>query len=240
MRPVRVAAAARPVGDFVPVAGSFLVEVADTGVGIDPIMLPRIFNAFEQGERSITRRFGGLGLGLTIGKTIAEMHGGSLSATSEGRDQGATLTLRLPILTGPRPATPPPAPLHQPTRRTKVMVVDDHEPTLRMMSRLLRSLGHEVTSADSAEAALKLAKTECPDLLISDIGMPNQSGWALLEELRRACSTAPAAIAISGYGTDEDLQRSRDAGFVEHLVKPVDVERLRTVIDQVIAAGAQH
>ncbi|HSV15944.1 MAG TPA: ATP-binding protein, partial [Tepidisphaeraceae bacterium] len=216
----------------------FVVEVSDTGVGIDPAVLPRIFNAFEQGERSITRTFGGLGLGLTIGKAIAEMHGGSLTASSEGRGRGATMTLRLPVQVAAKPSADPPASQAAPPRRVSVLIVEDHAPTLRLMSRLLRSLGHEVRAAASAERAVELATADCPDLLISDIGMPNQSGWWLMQELRKRCPPTMRAIAVSGYGTDDDIQRSRDAGFTEHIVKPIDVQRLQAAIERAMQTSA--
>ncbi len=214
---------------------AFTVEVSDTGVGIDAEALPRIFNAFEQGERSITRRFGGLGLGLTIGRTIADMHGGSLSAASGGPGHGATLTLRLPVVARPAPAAAVPVTPQPAARRLRVLVVDDHVPTLRMMSRLVQSLGHDVRSADSAAAALAAAAADAPDLLISDIGMPGQSGWSLLTDLRAACPRPFVALAVSGYGTDDDVRRSRDAGFARHLVKPIGLADLRAAIAAVMA-----
>jgi two-component system CheB/CheR fusion protein len=214
----------------------FVVEVSDTGVGIDAEALPRIFNAFEQGERSITRRFGGLGLGLTIGRTIADMHGGSLAAASLGAGRGATLTLRLPTVATAAPAIPAAAEPAAAVRRLKVLLVDDHVPTLRMMTRLIQSLGHDVRAADSAAAALALVHVDCPDLLISDIGMPAQSGWSLMSAVRDACDPPPAAIAVSGYGTDDDVRRSRDAGFDRHLVKPISLADLRRAIDELTVA----
>ena len=216
--------------------GAFVVEVSDTGVGIDPDVLPLIFNAFEQGERSITRRFGGLGLGLTIGRTIADMHGGSLTAASDGKGRGATLTLRLPLAAAPVAAATAAPPRAAPAvRRLRVLLVDDHVPTLRMMSRLVQSLGHDVRAADSAAAALDLARAECPDLLISDIGMPGRSGWSLLADVRAACPRPPVAVAVSGYGTDDDLRRSRTAGFDRHLVKPIGLDDLRKAIHDLMA-----
>ena len=210
------------------------VEVADTGVGIDAEALPRIFNAFEQGERSITRRFGGLGLGLTIGRTIADMHGGSLAAASGGKGRGATFTLRLPTTPPVSPPAAASAPAAAPVRSLRVLLVDDHVPTLRMMARLVRSLGHDVRTADTAAAALAAVAADCPELMISDIGMPGRSGWSLLADVRAACPTPPTAVAVSGYGTDDDLTRSRDAGFARHLVKPIGLDDLRRTIAELM------
>jgi CheY-like chemotaxis protein len=170
---------------------------------------------------------------LTIGKTIAEMHGGTLTAASPGRGRGATLTLRLPEEANASVAPAPARAVAPRSRKLLVLVVEDHLPTLRLMARLLRSLGHEVQTAASAERAIEIAMAQCPDLIISDIGMPNQSGWSLLRELRERCPEPPLrAIAISGYGADDDVRRSHEAGFLEHLVKPIDVDRLNAAIEQ--------
>ncbi len=231
---VTVRTRTEPSGSAAGPRAHFVVEVSDTGVGIDPEALPRIFNAFEQGERSITRRFGGLGLGLTIGRTIADMHGGSLTAASAGKDRGATLTLSLPLATAPTPAPVVAQQPVPPVRRLKVLLVDDHVPTLRMMTRLIQSLGHDVRAADSAATALDMARADCPDLLISDIGMPGRSGWSLLADVRAACPTAPIAMAVSGYGTDDDVRRSHSAGFARHLVKPIGLDGLRAAIRELM------
>ena len=212
----------------------FAVEVSDTGVGIEPDVLPRIFNAFEQGERSITRRYGGLGLGLTIGRTITDMHGGTLSAASGGRGRGATLTLRLPVVAAPAVAAPAPAGPAPVARKLHILLVDDHVPTLRLMTRLVQSLGHDVRAADSPATALEMVRAECPDLLISDIGMPSQSGWSMLADIQAVCPDAPIAMAVSGYGTDDDVRRSRSAGFARHLVKPIGLEDLRAAIEELM------
>ena len=119
-----------------------------------------------------------------------------------------------------------------------MLLVDDHVPTLRMMARLVQSLGHDVRSADNPAAALALARDDCPDLLISDIGMPAQSGWSLLAEVRSACPRGPVAVAVSGYGTDDDVRRSRSAGFARHLVKPIGLSDLRTAIAEVMGPAS--
>jgi PAS domain S-box-containing protein len=220
------------------------VEVSDTGIGIEPSVLPHIFQAFEQGRPSITRRFGGLGLGLSISKAIAEMHGGTLAAWSPGYGQGATLRLSLP--NGPlpaqerepapavaRPATPFPAP----SRPLRLLLVEDHADTAEAMAELLRGLGHRVTVAGSvaaglAAAAEQLAGPDAPglDLVVSDLGLPDGSGTDLMRELRARYGLA--GIALSGYGTDDDVRRSLDAGFARHLTKPVNVQALGAVLDE--------
>jgi PAS domain S-box-containing protein len=216
-----------PVEDFV-------IEVSDTGVGIEPEILPHIFNAFEQGEQSITRRYGGLGLGLTIGRAIAEAHGGALSATSEGPGKGATLALRLRLQADATPEATAPRVDPKPDAGVSILLVDDHLPTLRMLSLLLEKLGHSVRAVASPADALEAARQEKPDLLVSDIGMPGKSGWSLLADLRAAVGPDFTAIAVSGYGTDEDLKQSKAAGFAEHLVKPIDADDLRAAISRVL------
>jgi two-component system, chemotaxis family, CheB/CheR fusion protein len=214
-----------------PAPGALTVEVSDTGVGIDPDMLRRIFRPFEQAERTLRRRFGGLGLGLTISRRLVEMHGGTLVVSSAGTDRGATFTITLETVPAPGAlphfegvpavdgvATGPPAAL-------RILLVEDHEDTRRAMSRLLRMQGHAVTAADTVRAALDLAAREVFDLLISDIGLPDGSGLELMRQLQQV-----RGIALSGFGTEDDLRRSREAGFAYHLTKPVNFRTLEQLI----------
>jgi len=208
-----------------------VVEVTDTGVGIDPDVLPRIFEPFEQGGSAVTRRFGGLGLGLVISRSLAEAHGGRLVAASPGKGQGATFTLELPFVAPPSPATVidmptlPAMPLVGPLR---ILLVEDNPDTLRVMSRLLRGRGHAVTAADGLAAATRAAEGESFDLLVSDLGLPDGSG---LDLIRRLGAIRPIpGIALSGYGMDDDVKRSREAGFSEHLTKPIDFPKLEAAI----------
>ena len=183
----------RPDGD-----GFVDVQVNDSGIGIEPEALTRLFNAFEQAERSITRRFGGLGLGLTISKALVEMHGGSITATSQGKDKGATFTVRLPRLPlrGYSSATPsssqspvPPAA----ARPRRILLVEDHGDTARVMRRLLMADGHEVHTAADVATAIKLATAQPFDLLLSDLGLPDGSGLDLMRPPRAAASRFPAS-----------------------------------------------
>jgi signal transduction histidine kinase len=222
-----------------------VIEVDDSGEGIAPEALSRIFNAFEQAEQSITRQFGGLGLGLTISKALVEMHGGTIEALSAGKGQGATFRIRLPLLRSPTepggdgldlpPASVRGTPAARPAsaqRPVRVLLVEDHGDTARIMTRLLTRQGYVVMAAGDVAKALELAGQQPFDVLISDLGLPDQSGVELLRELRRRGQTLPA-IALSGYGQEEDVQRSRDAGFTAHLTKPVIFEQL----DNAIAAA---
>ena len=208
------------------------IQIADNGIGIDPEVLPRIFGAFEQGERSRSRQFGGLGLGLSIVKTIVEMHGGQIGAFSGGVNQGATFTVDLssiPVCIAPGsegPEQPPAASGH--TR--KILLVDDHADTLRTMACILKKWGYTVKTADSVKSALERAATESFDILVSDIGLPDGSGLQIMREVRERHGIR--GCAISGYGMDEDLRESREAGFDAHLVKPVNFQELRSVLQR--------
>ncbi len=211
-----------------------VVDVSDSGEGIDPIGLTRIFNAFEQAERSISHQFGGLGLGLAISRGLVEMHGGTIEAHSEGRGKGATFTVRLPLLpadttsvpvassaAAPSPAVPP--------RPLRILLVEDHADSARIMARLLSADGHTVQMAADVATALKLARELPFDLLLSDLGLPDGTGLDLLRALR-AQGIALPAIALSGYGQEADVQAARNAGFAAHLTKPLVLRRLQQAI----------
>ncbi len=213
---------------------TLIVEVSDTGVGITPEALPRIFNAFEQGDSWITRQFGGLGLGLAISRSLAEAHGGRLSAASAGSGQGSTFTLALPTV--PAPAARLRG--HRPSQGVaalpllRILLVEDNPDSRRILSRLLRSRGHRVTTAASVACARSATASEGPfDLVISDLGLPDGSG---LDVMRHVLSCGPAkGIALSGYGREDDIRQTRDAGFSAHLTKPVDFTRLEDEIRRV-------
>jgi PAS domain S-box-containing protein len=222
--------------------GTLIIEVSDTGVGIDDEILPRLFNAFEQGEGSITRRFGGLGLGLTITRALAELHHGSISAASAGTGRGATFTLRLPSTPEPSNSAnnvessgsivaKPIEPQQPGVKRQRILLVEDNEDTLRVMSKVLKSFGYDVRTATGVKDALNIADTEKFDLLVSDIGLPDGSGWDIMRQLRPRQSLR--GIALSGYGMDEDIRKSREAGFEHHLVKPVNFDMLHNAIKNV-------
>lgn len=222
-----------------------VVEVSDTGIGIEPESLSRVFDAFEQADRRITRRFGGLGLGLAVSKAILEMHGGSLTAASAGRDHGATFTVRLPVSpgepvdldetqAGPTQAKRESPPATAPGLR--LLLVEDHADSAAALADLLELLGHQVTVAGSVAAALAAAEASGGfDLVVSDIGLPDGSGLDLMPELARRFGVK--GIALSGYGMEEDLRKSRAAGFALHLTKPVTFQVLRAAIESVLKDG---
>jgi len=219
-----------------------VVEVSDTGMGISPETLPKIFNAFEQGERSRGQGFGGLGLGLAISRAIIELHGGSISAASEGKGKGATFTVRLhcvkPVLTT-ETDRPIAAVSDAVARRSmRVLVVEDHHDTAEQFARLLRRAGHEVICAGSIKEAQTYAlvapdqNRACAfDILISDLDLPDGSGRELMRNLAQRYPIH--GIAITGHGMKEDVDGSMQAGFSYHITKPVNWAELKAVIDKI-------
>ncbi len=215
--------------------GVLVAKVSDTGIGIEPELLARIFNAFEQGEQTITRRFGGLGLGLTVSKSLIDMHDGTLTAESGGPGQGATFTVELMATsdTGdaaspePQERTEPEAP-----PRLRVLLVDDHEDTSTVLKMLLERQGYQVLTGASVGEALAVAAASSFDILISDIGLPDGSGLDIIRALRERAPVK--GIALSGFGMEQDVQRSLDAGFREHLTKPVSFQRLQEAITRLL------
>jgi PAS domain S-box-containing protein len=217
--------------------GQAIITVRDHGVGIDPAMLPRIFEPFEQGSAGTTRQFGGLGLGLTISRAMVELHGGQIEASSEGKGKGSTFTVRLPLIDTPVAAAPPQAPRPF-ERKLRILLVEDHGDTARIVARLLSRKGHSVTIAGDVASALRSLGEHEFDLLVSDLGLPDGSGVDLMQELRRRGSHLPG-IALSGYGQDQDIQRSRDAGFAIHLTKPASPEAIEASIASVFTSRQQ-
>jgi PAS domain S-box-containing protein len=209
-------------------AGRFTVEVSDTGIGIDAEQQERLFQAFEQGERAITRRFGGLGLGLTISKTLVNLHGGSISAESKGKHQGATFRVTLDAIEAPTAERPVPAENLPKFKGLRILLVEDDNDTRRILTRVLGRCGHEVSSADCVAAALKLLETEQFETLISDIGLPDSTGYELVRDAKQRQPLK--SIALSGFGMEQDVQRSLDAGFDYHLTKPVDLADLQALL----------
>jgi PAS domain S-box-containing protein len=213
-----------------------VVQVADTGIGIPPEVLPQIFSAFDQGEQGTAKRFGGLGLGLTISRAIMERHGGSLTAESAGQGQGAVFTVRIPVsaeIAEPADAgTERPSEESGPEPALHILLVEDHADTAEAMSALLSALGHRVIVAESVAAALDAAREAADlDLVVSDLGLPDGNGHDLMRQLAERHGLR--GIALSGYGMEADIRKSHEAGFAKHLTKPIDVAVLRSAIRQI-------
>jgi signal transduction histidine kinase len=217
-----------------PSQGVLSISVRDTGIGMEPEVIQRIFDPFEQGNRSFESRFGGLGLGLAISKSLAQAHGGTLTAQSEGRDRGSTFTLSMQTLS-------PADALSVPSRRAadsshpglKILLVDDHEDTCAALEKLLVRRGHLVAAAHNVRSAMEAVAHNKFDLLISDIALPDGTGMELMMQLR-AISKTPG-IAISGFGNNGDIERSLQAGFSEHLIKPIKLDDLEAAIERAIS-----
>jgi CheY-like chemotaxis protein len=204
-----------------------LVEVSDTGVGIAPDFLSRVFDLFAQSERALDRSQGGLGIGLAVCKQLIGMHGGTITASSAGLGHGATFTIRLPLVEAPHTVAAPEAAAALALHR--ILVVDDNADSADSLAMLLQMEGHETRTAYSAGMALELLAPFDPDVIILDIGLPDMDGYQLARQIRAGWKPV-RLIALSGYGQVEDKQRSSAAGFDAHLVKPADAVVLRKVI----------
>ncbi len=216
------------------------IKISDTGIGIEKDKIDKIFNAFEQGQSSITRKFGGLGLGLAISKTMVDAHRGKITVESPGKDKGATFAVKLKTVSAPV-STPDGTDVEQPVdsaekrltaRERRILVVDDHADTCTGMKMMLERRGYQITVAHSADQAMEKARAEKFDLLISDIGLPDRSGYELMRELRDRKGLS--GIAISGYGMESDVIKARAAGFSDHLTKPINFERLEEAIHNLL------
>ena len=217
-----------------PSADRIEIVTSDNGIGIEPGKIGKIFNAFEQGQSSITRKFGGLGLGLAISKAMVKAHGGTISVQSDGADSGSVFTITLNTVAAPEekkpalPHAPATAAAKAIAHKSHLLVVDDHHDTCLGMKMLLERRGYRITLAHSADQAVEKAQQEKFDLLISDIGLPDRSGYDLMKELRATRSLR--GIALSGFGMENDINKARAAGFSEHLTKPINFERLDEAI----------
>ncbi len=223
-----------------------LIKVRDNGIGIAPEMLTTIFNAFEQAADTGLRRFGGLGLGLAITQSLVTLHGGKVAAQSDGHGKGATFTVTLPVREEEaQPAKICAAPESTATEakapgqsRLRILLVEDHEPTAFVLARLLKRRGHDVTMTVNLEEA-KACDRHPIDLLVSDIGLPDGTGRDVVRHYRDIQHDGFKAIALSGFGMDNDVERSIAAGFDRHVTKPVDFETLQEVIETLFRENEQ-
>ena len=212
-----------------------VLRVRDTGVGIAPEMLPRVFDLFAQADRSLDRSQGGLGIGLTLVRLLVELHGGTVTVSSPGVGQGSEFVVHLPAATTTNPAAPAPGAGPADGSARRVLVVDDNVPAAESLAMLVRLSGHEARVVHDGTAALALAPEFRPDVVLLDIGLPGMDGYEVARRLRSVPGTPPSLllIAVTGYGREDDRLRSRDAGIDHHLVKPVDF----AVLEGLVAAG---
>jgi PAS domain S-box-containing protein len=215
--------------------GHVQVAIADNGIGMPKETVERLFLPFEQGTGDITRRFGGLGLGMTISKAIIDELDGTIAAHSDGAGQGSTFTITLPAVAAPKASTPVPSDTRLVSRadrrQLKILLVEDHRDTADVIERLLRGLGHQVEVSESVAAANTMAQSQAFDLLLSDIGLPDGTGIDVIRQVRQSSQTP--AIAMTGYGMEDDIAKCRAAGFNAHLTKPVSFEKLRSLISEI-------
>jgi CheY-like chemotaxis protein len=211
--------------------GQAVFKIKDTGVGIAAEMLPRVFELFTQADRSLDRSQGGLGIGLTVVRKLAEMHGGSVSATSEGLGRGSEFTVRLPLTTAPSQIVVPAESLPALPTPQRILVVDDNVDMAQSLGKLLQQAGHTITTVYDGPSALEAAREFKPNVILLDIGLPGLDGYRVAEALRREPAFSQVRlVAVSGYGQLEDRNRAKAAGFDHHLVKPVDFAELTTFI----------
>src|SRR5215510_6699257 len=211
--------------------GRFHFEITDTGIGIEPQRLTSLFQPFEQADPSVNRQFGGLGLGLAISKRLVDLHHGKIEAESRGRSFGATFKVVLDTL----PDEVATNGLNhragsKTSRPLRILLVEDHQDTRRTLSRLLTHFGHNVVTADNVEGAMNRMGSNNIDVVLCDIGLPDGSGYEVAAQARAKGHIK--AIALTGFGTDQDVQRSKEAGFDFHLVKPINFQELQSALDQ--------
>ena len=220
-----------------PTPGQLVLTVSDNGIGIDQQTLPFVFRAFEQGDIRGLQPCSGLGLGLSISKAIVELHGGTIRVESAGPGLGAVFTVELStVLPFPEAQIQASRPRRFTGKSYRLLVVEDHEPTLAVLTRLLRDQGHDVMPASTVQDALALASDHTFDFVISDLGLPDGSGIDLMMQLSNDYGLR--GIALTGYGMAEDLAKTERAGFLAHLVKPINVDQLHRVLERAqVAAG---
>jgi len=215
------------------VGSEAVVTVEDEGDGIPADLLPRVFDLFVQGDQTLARSQGGLGIGLTLVRRIVEMHKGRVSAASAGKGLGSRFTIRLPVL--PPAAPPPDAGAPTKSARTgalrRVLVVDDNVDAADTIGKLLEMFGHRVQCVYDGPSALAAAEAFRPDVIVLDIGLPGMDGYEVARRLRaNPAFHGTPLIAVTGYGQDEDRNRSRGVGFDQHLTKPIDPEVLDVLV----------
>jgi CheY-like chemotaxis protein len=212
--------------------GSFVLECIDSGIGIQPEALGRIFKPFEQADADVSQRFGGLGLGLAIASSLVQKHQGELTAASPGRDQGATFTLRLKLAQAQPLAAPEhPAPSAAEQQTFRLLLVEDNIDAAETLAMCLEMCGYAVTHAATCASAFTIAAQQEFDVVLTDLGLPDGSGL----DVGRALSPRWPVIALSGYGAPMDVKRSGEAGFSGHLVKPADFSAIDAMVREVLA-----
>jgi PAS domain S-box-containing protein len=210
-----------------------IITIADDGIGISPTMLPEIFTLFVQGDQGTSRQHGGLGIGLALARTLAQMHGGTIEAHSEGIGHGSTFVIRMPFISAPGPLSP--ADATSPARQTskRVLVVDDNADSAEMLVMLVRTWGGEAQAVFDGESAVRAASEFAPDIVLLDVGLPGIDGYETCRRIRAQHGAGMKIVAITGWGQEQDKQRAVEAGFDTHLTKPADP----LVLESLLAGG---
>ncbi|MCI0463068.1 MAG: ATP-binding protein [Gemmataceae bacterium] len=204
-----------------------MLTVRDTGMGIEPELLPVLFDVFAQADRSLDRKTGGLGLGLSLVRGLVTMHGGEVKAASAGPGRGAEFTIRLPLEREPPALGTLPEALGPAGTRQRILIIEDNRDAANSLRMVLELMGHEVRIAYSGPEGVQVATEWNPDTVLSDLGLPGLDGFGVARELRRNPATARTRlIAVTGYGQESDRQLSREVGFEAHLTKPIEPEML--------------
>jgi CheY-like chemotaxis protein len=226
--------------DLRRVGGQVQLTVTDEGIGIPAALLPLVFERFVQGEQALQRAAGGLGLGLAIARNLVELHGGSIRAQSAGPGLGSRFVVSLPALDSNALHASPPQPRPGDARQAvRILIVDDNVDAAESLAEVLRLEGHEVLTAGSAEEAIERLADFIPDAAFLDIGLPKMDGYELARTLRADPRLrATRLIALTGYGRAPDRRRAIDAGFDEHMVKPVDIESLLARLEELLSGSA--
>lgn len=222
------------------------IEVSDTGQGIKPEFIPFVFERFRQADNSYTRQVGGLGLGLAIVRHLVELHGGSVEAESAGENKGATFKITLPLIVEQKTQKFPPLASGKQIEQSdngaflkgvRVLLVEDNEDSREMLKIIFEQHGLEITAVDSADAAMSAIKQAQPDILISDVGLPGEDGYALISKIRQLPPEqggAIPAVALTGYASLKDRLHAFDVGYQEHLSKPVDIDKLLELVKNLV------
>jgi CheY-like chemotaxis protein/two-component sensor histidine kinase len=212
--------------------GRFQFEITDNGIGIEVERQAALFKPFEQADPSIRRQFGGLGLGLAISKHLVNLHGGAIEVHSRGRSFGSTFTVTLDATAKRMEKSGVDSQAPQKSAKSlRILLVEDHGDTRHTLSRLLTHFGHQISVADNTRSALEIMTSQKFDVVLCDIGLPDGSGYEVISQAKR--KQPVKAVAITGFGTEDDIRRGKEAGFDFHLVKPVDFHELRSVLDKV-------
>ena len=211
--------------------GDAVLRVEDDGFGIAPDLLPRVFDLFVQGERTLDRAQGGLGIGLTLVQRLVALHGGTVAATSEGPGRGSVFTVRLPKVSMPMSIQSLATPDHCDGFARRVLIIEDNQDAREMFRMMLELAGHEVLEAGDGLAGLEILKAQRPDVAVIDVGLPGLNGYEIARRFREEPGSDDVMlVALTGYGTPDARERSRQAGFDHHLIKPVNAEALREIL----------